>query len=142
MLSAFFRPIVNCPVTQLWKIHSWGNSKNPYHYEHWFVFQLYIDLCTHTGGDKKELFHFIFIRFYCMECSYKEIRCLKIFCAFNIQMNSSFKSSTLGEGTYYTDVTFAQTFLKINPGTSLKLVYVSCKKLVKEGTDVYYQTQA
>lgn len=57
-------------------------------------------------------------------------------------MNSSFKSSTLGEGTYYTDVTFAQTFLKINPGTSLKLVYVSCKKLVKEGTDVYYQTQA
>lgn len=77
-----------------------------------------------------------------MTCSYKEIRCLKIFYIFDIQINSLFESITLGEGTYYVDVTIAQTFLKIIPGTSLKLVYVSCKKLAKEYTDISYQTQA
>lgn len=40
------------------------------------------------------------------------------------------------------DVTIAQIFLKTIPGTSLKLVYVSCKKLMKEYTDISYQTEA
>lgn len=72
---------------------------------------------------------------------YKEIRYLKLFYILDIQINSLFKNITLGEGTYYVDVTVAQTFLKIVPGTSLKLVYVSCKKLAKEYTDIPSQTQ-
>lgn len=72
---------------------------------------------------------------------YKEIIYLKLFYILDIQINSLFKNITLGEGTYYMDVTVAQTFLKIVPGTSLKLVYVSCKKPAKEYTDIPSQTQ-
>ena len=63
-------------------------------------------------------------------------RCLKIFYILDIQITLLFKSFTLGEGTYYMNVTIAQTFLNIFSRISLKLVYVSCKKLVKWYTDI------
>ena len=40
-------------------------------------------------------------------------RCLKIFYILDIQITLLFKSFILGEGTYYMNVTIAQTFLNI-----------------------------